>query len=297
MGGAISEPSAEAPGMMPTPTPAGDPVPAPAAGVVDDVVSAPASGGRKKALIFGGLFGLLALGAFVFVSGKAKKKPSMPVPEAPPMPMPTAAAPVLPPPTPPPAIDPREAAIDAAKEWELPDGRRLGQALETLSPPIGNLSPWMAEPLTGDRLSVNYFAHGGGSGAPTVAYQFEVALGAKTVAGRNPAAKAVIAGKAAPPPAPPKAKQVKIVPKAKKAKAAPAKPKEENLDSLLGTTSGDAPKAGPISGALGVGGAEADNAAPAEVSRALRRRGPAGGGPTGEAGEADGRQARGQGLG
>ncbi|HEX4046514.1 MAG TPA: hypothetical protein VH309_01695, partial [Elusimicrobiota bacterium] len=149
----------------------------------------------------------------------------------------------LKPPPPPVAPDPREAAIEAAKEWELPDGRRLGQALETLSPPIGNLSPWMAEPLMNDRVSVNYFAQGGASGAPTVAYEFEVDLAAKTVAGRNPAAKAVLAGKASPPPAPPKAKRVRIRPKAKH-KAPKPKPKEENLDSLLGTDASPAPAAG-----------------------------------------------------
>jgi membrane protein involved in colicin uptake len=88
----------------------------------------------------------------------------------------------------------------------------------------------MAEPLTNDRVSVNYFAHGGASGAPTVAYEFEVDLAAKTVAGRNPAAKAVIAGKAAAPPAPPKAKRIKLRPKAKGAKAKP----KADLDSLLG---------------------------------------------------------------
>ena len=39
--------------------------------------------------------------------------------------------PALPPPAPvpvAPAVDPRETAIQAAKEWELPDGRRLGNA-------------------------------------------------------------------------------------------------------------------------------------------------------------------------
>lgn len=246
MAGAVSGASAD-------PTNPSLAVMAPAAAVVDaatgEIVAAPAPGGRKKALIFGGLFGLLALGAFVFISGGlGKKKPSVPagIADTAPLPTPAPPAPVLLPPTPPPSIDPRETAIEAAKEWELPDGRRLGQALEALSPPIGNLSPWMAEPLTDDRLSVNYFAHGGGSGAPTVAYEFEVDLAAKTVAGRNPAAKAVIAGKAVPPPAPPKSKKITLKPKAKTPKP---KPKEENLDSLLGSSSAapkaEAPLAGP----------------------------------------------------
>jgi hypothetical protein len=113
----------------------------------------------------------------------------------------------------------------------LPDGRTLGMALETLSPPAGNLSPWMAEPLPNNHAMVNYFAHGA-PGAPTVAYEFEVDLAAKSVTGRNAAAKAILAGKAVTPPVPPKAKPVKV-----KAKAKPAAPKakpEDSLDSLLG---------------------------------------------------------------
>ena len=221
-----------------------EPVAAAATAVASvDAVSPPARKSRKKALIYGGLCGLLVLGAFIFVSGgMGRKKSAEPanMPEAAPLSTPTPPTPI--PPAPPaPVIDPREAAIEAAKEWELPDGRKLGHVLETLSPPIGNLSPWMAEPLTNDRVSVNYFAHGGGAGAPTVAYEFEVDLGAKAVVGRNPAAKAVIAGKAAAPPSPPKAKRVTLKPKAKAPKAKP-KPKEENLDSLLGT---DSPAASP----------------------------------------------------
>ncbi|MFI5349714.1 MAG: hypothetical protein ACHQ2Z_09230 [Elusimicrobiota bacterium] len=222
------------------PSAASRPEPEPAA---VPAAAAPAPAGRKKALVFGALFGLVVLGAFVFVSGGlGKKKVAAPanVTEAapPPMPMPSAE----PAPAPAPAIDPREAAIEAAKQWMLPNGRSLGQVLETLSPPIGNLSPWMAEPLTNDRVSVNYFAHGGASGAPTVAYEFEVDLAAKTVAGRNPAAKAVISGKAAAPPAPPKAKPVKLKPRTKASKApnAPKAPKaaaKEDLDSLLGADS------------------------------------------------------------
>jgi hypothetical protein len=206
-----------------------------------DAVSAPAAGGRKKGLIFGVLFGLVALAAIAYVSGgmgKRKSTQSESLADTTPLPTPalTPPPPVVTAPPPPPTVDPREAAIEAAKNWDLTDGRRLGAVLETLSPPVGNLSPWMAEPLNDDRVSVNYFAHGGGSGAPTVAYEFEVDLAAKTVAGRNPAAKAVIAGKAAAPPAPPKAKRITLKRKAK----APAKPKED-LDSLLGTET--APKA------------------------------------------------------
>ncbi|MFI5362735.1 MAG: hypothetical protein ACHQ49_12250 [Elusimicrobiota bacterium] len=207
-----------------------------------DAVAAPAKKSGKKIFAAVGLLAVAAVGAFVFVSGgKGRKKSVSPeaATDAAPLPPP---APVVAAPPPVAAVDPREAAIDAAKQWALPDGRRLGFALETLSPPIGNLSPWMAEPLAGDRVSVNYFAHGGASGAPTVAYEFEVDLAAKTVAGRNPAAKAVIAGKAAPPPAPPKAKHVRIKPRAK-AKIPKAKPAADSLDSLLGGDSTPAPKA------------------------------------------------------
>ena len=199
---------------------------APVAGLAPaDVVSEPKSEGRNKALIFGGLFGLAALGSVLFVfGGREKRNPAMPAGlDASPPPAPPAPAPIaLPPaPAPPAAVDPRGAAIEAANQWELPDGRKLGQVLELLSPPIGNLSPWMAEPLADSRVSVNYFARGGGAGAPTVAYEFEVDLGAKTVAGRNPAAKAVIAGHAAAPPAPPKTKRVALKSRRKRGARAP----------------------------------------------------------------------------
>ena len=250
-------PPADAPMSMPmdpmsgtSPLPPFEPA-APAPDVaVADAAPAPAPGGRKKALILGGLFGLAALAGGAYMTGRlgGTKKPALPASMADTAPLPI---PTLPPPVPvvaAPAVDPRESAIEAAKEWELPDGRRLGQALETLSPPIGNLSPWMAEPLTDGRLSVNYFAHGGASGAPTVAYEFEVDLGAKTVAGRNPAAKAVLAGKAVAPPAPPKPKKVMIKRKAK-AKTPAAKPKEENLDSLLDEEPPAKPEAAPAKAA------------------------------------------------
>ena len=233
-----------------SPLAAVDPLPdlTPAAAAPADAVAAPAPAGRSKALIFGALLGLVVLGAFVFVSGgMGKKKSAAPAngadaPSAPEATPPAALAPAsAPAPAAAPAIDPRETAIEAAKEWGLPNGKKLGQVLETLSPPIGNLSPWMAEPLTGDRVSVNYFAHGGASGSPTVAYEFEVDLAAKTVAGRNPAAKAVIAGKASAPPAPPQAKRVKIKPKTKAAKAKP----KADLDSLLGADSSAAMPAVP----------------------------------------------------
>lgn len=132
----------------------------------------------------------------------------------------------------PPPPDPRETAIQAAKEWPLADGRTLGSALETASPPAGNLSPWMAETLPNNRAMVNYFAHGS-PGTPTVAYEFEVDLANRGVTGRNAAAKAALAGKAVRPPAPPKPKKVVV-----KVKAKPAPPKakpRDSLDSILGS--------------------------------------------------------------
>lgn len=205
---------------------------------------APAKGGSKKGLLFGATGGLLALAALALYSGRlTKRKPSMPPVAADTAPLPTPPpAPVQPPPPPP---DPRDAAIAATKGWTLADGRTLGSVLEAVSPPSGNLSPWMAEPLPNDRALVNYFAHGA-AGAPTVAYEFEVDLAAKTVAGRNAAAKAALAGKAAPPPPPAKPRKVKVTAKAKPKPAAP-KP-EDNLDSILGAEAGDkspAPIAAP----------------------------------------------------
>jgi hypothetical protein len=178
---------------------------------------APAKSNRKKALLIGAAGGLLALAALAVFSGRlTQKKPVVAVDTAPvsaPAPMPAAA----------PEPDPRQVAIDATRDWALPDGRSLGMALETLSPPSGNLSPWMAEPLPNGRALVNYFAHGA-AGAPTLAYEFEVDLAARSVAGRNAAAKAVLTGKAAAPPAPAKAKPVKVKTKAKKKAAAESKP-------------------------------------------------------------------------
>ncbi|MDE2511705.1 MAG: hypothetical protein KGL74_11340, partial [Elusimicrobia bacterium] len=224
--------AAPAPAALESVAPVADLSPAPA--------PAPAKGGGKKALLFGALAGLLALAALAVYSGRLgfgkRAKPALPAPVADTTPLPPP-APVIPTPPPP---DPRQTAIDAAREWQLPDGRSLGQALETLSPPNGNLSPWMAELLPNDRAMVNYFAHGG-PGAPTVAYEFEVDLAAKSVTGRNAAAKAVLAGKAVEPPAPPKPRKITVKPKAK-AKAKPAPKPAENLDSLLGSDSPEDPE-------------------------------------------------------
>ncbi|OGS41442.1 MAG: hypothetical protein A2506_06665 [Elusimicrobia bacterium RIFOXYD12_FULL_66_9] len=100
----------------------------------------------------------------------------------------------------------------------------------------------MAEPLSSGRVQVNYFARGSAPGSPTVAYEFEVDLSAMSLSGRNTAAKSVIAGKAAPPPAPKKPRPVKVTAKARPA-ADPPPTSEESLDSLLLGESGDAPKA------------------------------------------------------
>jgi len=194
-------------------------------------VPPPPASGRKRAVLLGSLFGLAALGGLAVFSGRVPGLPGLSKPKIPanltePAPLPT------PEPTPPPepAVDERAASIDFAKEWTLKSGVSLGQTLQTLSPSNGNLSPWMAEPLSTGRVQVNYFARGSGAGSPTVAYEFEVDLVNKNLIGRNAAAKAVIAGKTLTPPAPPKPKPVKV-------KAKPPvqeKPKvEESLDSLL----------------------------------------------------------------
>jgi hypothetical protein len=130
-----------------------------------------------------------------------------------------------------PATDPRQLAIDAARAWKLKDGRTLGEALEALSPPSGNLSPWMADSLPDGTVVVNYFAHG--DGAPTVSYQFAVDPAAKTVAAKNAAAEKVLGAK----PKAPRASARRPKPKPK-----PAKP-PESLDSLLGGSDADKPAA------------------------------------------------------
>jgi hypothetical protein len=152
------------------------------------------------------------------------------------------------------AVDPHQVAIDAARNWKLDDGRTLGDALETLSPPTGNLSPWMAEPQPSGIVLVNYFAHGA-PGAPTVAYEFEVGMDGKTVAARNAAAKAVLTGKAIEPPAPPtRPAHVKVKPKHKTAaKAKPAAAPTESLDNLLGAPGAGASAAAPGDSAAAAG--------------------------------------------
>lgn len=197
---------------------------------VDTSVAAPPPPAPKgkKALLIGGVLGLAALGGLGVMGGFV---PGLVKPQAPPEviePVP------LPPPEPEPvpvaAPDPRELAENFAKAWPLIGGRTLEQALEELAPSAGNLSPWMADPLAGSRVQVNYFARSSAPGAPTIAYEFEVDLEGQTLIGRNAAARSVLTGKAAAPPAPPKAKPVKVKPKAPVKKA----PEEDTLDSLLG---------------------------------------------------------------
>ena len=131
----------------------------------------------------------------------------------------------------------RLAAINTAREFSLPTGRTLGQTLETMAPPTGNLPPWMAELLTNGRYVVTFFARGA-PGTPTVAFEFEVDPGAGTVIGRNSAAKSVLLGT---PPKPPVAKvkpPVKVKNKrrpATKKATQPVPDQEESLDSLLGS--------------------------------------------------------------
>lgn len=207
----------------------------------------PAKG--KKALLIGAVAGLAALGGLAVMGGyvpglvKPKAPPEVlePAPLPPPEPAPVAAA----------APDPRELAVAFAKAWPLPGERTLERALEDLAPSAGNLSPWMADPLAGSRVQVNYFARSSAPGAPTIAYEFEVDLDGKTLIGRNAAAKSVLTGKAAAPPAPPQPKPVKVKPKAPVKKA----PEEDTLDSMLGdeppkggttlTDTGDAAPAEP----------------------------------------------------
>lgn len=211
--------------------------PAPEAEAVGVIPPAPAKKSGMKAVLIGavlaiGVGGVAVMGGFV--PGLRKPKAPAAVLEPTPLPPPEPApAPAVP------APDPRQLAVEFAKSWSLPGGRTLERALEDLAPSTGNLSPWMADPLAGNRVQVNYFAHSSAPGAPTIAYEFEVDLDGKTLVGRNAAAKSVLTGKAAPPPAPPKPKPVKVKPKAPVKKA----PEEDTLDSMLGGEPSDKPAA------------------------------------------------------
>ena len=193
--------------------------------VVDVGAAAAPAPKSRKAVVLVVLVLLIAAGGAAVLGGfvPGLKKPQAPaaVLEPAPLPPPEPATPPVA------APDSRQVAVDIAKEWNLPGGRTLGGALAELAPPSGNLSPWMAETLNGTRVQVNYFARGAAPGSPTIAYEFEVDTDAKSLVGRNAAAKSVLTGKAATPPTPPKAKPVKVKPK----KAAPAP--EADLDSML----------------------------------------------------------------
>lgn len=231
--GALAPDAAPVPAAAPEPEPFG-------------VVPPPPAPKGKKALVIGAVLGMAALGGLAVMGGYV---PGLVKPKAPPEVLePAPLPPPEPAPAPPPPPDNRQLAEDFAKAWPMPDGRTLERTLEALAPSAGNLSPWMADPLMGSRMQVNYFARSSAPGAPTIAYEFEVDLEGRTLVGRNAAAKSVLTGKAAAPPAPPKAKPVKVKPKpVKKA------PEEDTLDSLLGdgpsegttmTDSGDAPVSG-----------------------------------------------------
>ncbi|MDD5303128.1 MAG: hypothetical protein PHS14_08460 [Elusimicrobia bacterium] len=235
-----------------------DATPAPAAEAEPfGVVPPPPAPKGKKALLIGAVAGLAALGGLAVMGGfvPGLRKPKAPAAVLEPTPLP----PPEPAPMPVAAPDPRQLAVDFAKAWPLPGDRTLERALEDLAPSAGNLSPWMADPLAGSRVQVNYFARSSAPGAPTIAYEFEVDLEGKTLVGRNAAAKSILTGKAAAPPAPPKAKPVKVKPKAPAVKKAP---EEATLDSLLG---GDAKKE-PQPDHAGGGSTltDAGDAAPAE---------------------------------
>lgn len=209
------QPAPEA--VLPVERPSSEDAPVEAPPAPEDVPAATPPPPRKtKALLMGGASGLAALTALAFFSGRLPVKrthaPPEPPAESAPEPIPPSAV-ETPAPTPS-VIDEREAAVDLAKRWPLRNGTALGQALETLSPPAGHLSSWMAEPLSNGRVQVNYFARSASPGSPTVAYEFEVDLTSQSLSARNAAAKAVVAGKAAPPPPPKKAKAVRV--KAKK---------------------------------------------------------------------------------
>ncbi len=269
-------------------TPMFDAPPDASAAAAPNVDAAPAPK-KKTALLFGAFAGLVALAAVAVLAPRflkaPAKTPSGPSDMTDSTPLQTPASGSVSSGTPgepagaaPSPSDPRQSAIEAAKGFALPDGRTLGSALESLSPPKGNLPPWMAEPMPNGHAVVNYFAHGA-PGSPTVAYEFEVDPSANSVTGRNTAAKAVLAGKASPPPAPPRNKPVKVKPKspAKTKPASVAKP-EESLDSLLG---GDA--SGENAGPALPAAAAAKPAAAKRAAKTSTKKTPTGGKASGKA--------------
>ncbi len=213
---------------------------------------APAPKG-KKTLLIGGILGLVALGGLVFIGVLMpdRRRVQAPAPIPAPSPAPLMAAPGTET-----SVDLKQRAVDVAKAWMLPGNRTLAQVLESLAPPVGNLSPWMAETLVGNRVKVNYFARNETPDAPTIAYEFEVDLDAQTLIGRNaeaksalsaqasvgnleesscpnPEAKSALSAQASEPPEPPKRKPVKI--KGKKVL------KESALDLRLSVPGDNAP--------------------------------------------------------
>ncbi|MEK7390301.1 MAG: GYF domain-containing protein [Elusimicrobiota bacterium] len=179
---------------------------------------------RKRSYAIALLLGVLVCGSAVALvlmrGGYFPRAPELPDEAASLTPVP------LPPPQAP-TPDQRQSAVEFAKSWMLEDGKSLAQTLTNLAPAGGNLSPWMAETLTEDRVQVNYFARGSSADSPTIAYEFEVNLADRTLVGRNVAAKVILAGKVAAPPPPPAAKPVKVKPK-----TIPPPPPQETNDPL-----------------------------------------------------------------
>ncbi len=237
-----------------------EPLPLTAFNPNDPLFSAPAtraaqlfSDGRFRFKILGGLMALFALGVGIVIGPQFLKRPnrshSSPGDDAP-VEIPgttkptdggasTSPEPEVEEPTihAPQNEAARLAAINTAKEYALPTGKTLGQTLETMAPPSGNLPPWMADLLTNGHYDVNFFARGT-AGTPTVVFEFEVDPSENMVIGRNSAAKAALLGRPIPPP-PAKVKPaVKVKIKqhvAPKPVPTPIPEKEESLDTLLGS--------------------------------------------------------------
>ena len=214
----IFSPLASLPAKEPDPSRAPSAPEAPASPESTPVVTAakpPAAGKNRKLVLYGGI-GAAVLSAVAYFVLMPRPRPRAPVP-APIVPAPPKAAapspaqvPISPAPEkeslPPPSLstevgagagsaaapDPRQSAIETTKHWPV-GASSLESVLNRLSPPSGNLSPWMAEPQADGTVLVNYFAHAS-AGGPTVAYEFAVDADGKSVSGRNAAAKAVLKG-------------------------------------------------------------------------------------------------------
>jgi hypothetical protein len=193
--------------------------------------------------------GLVAGGVRAFQMGliPGLKRPSRPAAPAaatllpPPAPaVPVNAAPATPSPEAQ-AEDLKHQAIAIVQAWPTSDPLvTVSQRLEASGPPAGAPS-WMAEKLTDDSIQVNFYGSKSADGKTEV-YEFQVAMGEKSVTPLNAAAKVLLLGE---------------TPAGKKGKKVRVKPKDSAVPALGAAT--PVTTGGPMTGQDG--GAPADNSA------------------------------------